>query len=128
MENILGGKGLGRQAPATFRNPDSSVGSPGPTGSVPGTNPGGDTSGKFWFAGGGGGGVDSGTNGGGGGGAAAGASFAGGGYGGHYPGLQGTDGTEFTGGGGGATDNGSQSIPVLRGKGGSGIVLIAYPS
>lgn len=121
-----GAGGLGRQSPSTFRDPISTLGAPGPTGSVPGTNPGGDTSGKFWFAGGGGGGVDSGTNGGGGGGAAAGASFAGGGYGGHDPGRIGTSGTQSTGGGGGATDDGG--VPGGTGSGGSGIVLIAYPS
>ena len=40
----------------------------------------------------------------------------------------GTDGTEFTGGGGGATDNGQLDPGNCRGNGGSGIVLIAYPS
>ena len=56
----------------------------------------------------------------------AGNSFAGGGYGGHYPNRMGTDGTEFTGGGGGATDNGQLDPGNCRGNGGSGIVLIAY--
>ena len=60
--------------------------------------------------------------------ATAGNSFAGGGYGGHYPNRMGTDGTEFTGGGGGATDNGQLDPGNCRGNGGSGIVLIAYPS
>ena len=128
--------GLGRQVPATFRNPVSAtssvtgggLGAPGPTGPVPGTNPGGDQTGKFWFAGGGGGGADGGSNGGGGGGATAGNSYAGGGYGGHYPDRMGTSGTENTGGGGGATDNGHLDYDNIKGHGGSGIVLIAYPS
>ena len=49
--------GLGRQVPSTFRDPASGVGAPGPTGPVPADNPGGDQSGRNWFAGGGGGGV-----------------------------------------------------------------------
>ena len=48
---------MGRQVPSTFRDPASGVGAPGPTGPVPADNPGGDQSGRNWFAGGGGGGV-----------------------------------------------------------------------
>ena len=33
-----------------------------------------------------------------------------------------------TGGGGGATDDGDDAAPVINGSGGSGIVLIAYPT
>ena len=129
----VGGQGgIGRQISATFRNPKSatSLGGIGPTGSVPGTNPGGDTSGKFWFAGGGGGGSDGpgGAPGGGGGAPSGGGiSWAGGGIGGD-PDSMGTDGLANTGGGGGATDNGHLRIPSLRGNGGSGLVLIAYPT
>jgi len=128
---IGGAGGLGRQIPLTFRNPMSatSLGAAGPTGSVPGTNPGGDTSGKFWFAGGGGGGSDgpAGAPGGGGGGSLA-TPYAGGGPGGD-PDSMGGNGLASTGGGGGGTDNGfNKSVPTQRGNGGSGIVLIAYPS
>ena len=49
---VAGPGGLGRQLPSTFRNPVSSIGFPGPTGPVPGTNPGGDQSGNFWVSGG----------------------------------------------------------------------------
>ena len=128
---VGGAGGLGRQIPSTFRNPMSatSLGAAGPTGSVPGTNPGGDTSGKFWFAGGGGGGTDGGggTPGGGGGGSFA-TPYAGGGPGGD-PNSIGGDGKGNTGGGGGATDNGQVlAVADRRGNGGSGIVLIAYPT
>jgi len=103
--------GIGIQLPATFRNPASPIGAPGPGG------------GSFWVAGGGGGngsfyGTGSGGSGGG-----PGGPYAGGGGGGpstfSVP-TQGTNGTANTGGGAGGGTPGS--------TGGSGIVLIAYPS
>ena len=48
----FGGSGI--QAPTTFRDPNSTVGAPGPTGTY---YTGGDNSGKYWFAGGGGAGT-----------------------------------------------------------------------
>ena len=135
--------GLGRQIPATFRNPVSvtSLGAPGPTGPVPGTNPGGDTSGKYWVAGGGAGGGaygQPGSIGGGGGGGTIGTPYAGGGDGGpsSVPGS-GTiakAGIQNTGAGGGGYGGGPNPVPSgsyphrIGGAGGSGIVLIAYPT
>ena len=131
-----GGKGgVGMQLPSTFRDPASTVGVPGPTTAY--TN--GDTSGKYWVAGGGGGGtwgyagpqIQAG-----GGGAGDGASFAGGGIGGikqqpNPPSIDASAGTTNTGGGGGGGAGSAIATGVNRtiaGKGGSGIVIIAYPT
>ena len=110
--NQGGHGGIGVQLPATFRDPISTVGAPG-------------SSGTYWVAGGGGGSNDSGNAGGKGGGA--GGPWAGGGNGGHYPGYDGSAGLMNTGGGGGATDDGDDATPQISGDGGSGIVLVAYP-
>jgi len=107
--------GIGIQLPTTFRNPVSTVGAPGP-------------SGTYWVAGGGGGGTFTGTYptatgsvGGG-----PGGPFAGAGNGGLTPDNSGTSALENTGSGGGG---GSRNVGSVRGgNGGSGIVLIAYPS
>ena len=139
--------GIGRQLPSTFRNPVSvtALGYPGPTGSVPATNPGGDTSGKYWVAGGGGGGArgsgpQSQAGGYGAGGSSilggqtpdnAGYSFAGAGngVGTNHSGLSGGAAAAASGsGGGGSGDNRSPDAAKMGGRGGSGIVLIAYPS
>ena len=133
-DTTAGRGGAGIQLPATFRNPESTVGAPGPT-SAP-TPDGFDTSGKYWVAGGGGGtgynppgtaaGVDGAP-----GGAAPGNSspFAGGGGGaGDNTGLGGSlgsPGTVNTGGGGGG---GERTENPSGGQGGSGIVIIAYPT
>ena len=124
---------MGRQVPATFRDPSSGVGHPGPTGTVPGTNPGGDQSGNFWFAGGGGGASDDGapTAGGGGGAANSAASpYAGAGYGSYAPnpGTAGEDAVANSGSGGGGAGSNNTPIACKAGSGGSGIVLIAYDS
>jgi hypothetical protein len=42
--------------------------------------------------------------------------------------MPGSAGKENTGGGGGGTDDGDDANPRINGSGGSGIVLIAYPS
>jgi len=106
--------GAGVQLPATFRDPASTVGAPGPSGS-------------FWVAGGGGagagynGGPGSGPIGIGGG---PGGPFAGGGDGGYgNSGDKAEGGLQNTGGGGGGSNSNG-----IGGSGGSGIVLIAYPS
>ena len=136
--------GIGRQLPSTFRNPVSvtALGYPGPTGSVPGTNPGGDTTGKYWVAGGGGGGArrtgpqsQTGGDGGGGSGVVGGATpnnvgydftGAGIGVGSNHPGLSGGNaGSNSGSGGGGGRDTGD---PTAGGQGGSGLLLIAYPT
>ena len=130
-----GNGGSGVQLPSTFRDPASSVGGTGPTSAL--TN--GDTSGKYWVAGGGGGSSHhpGGHPGGSGGGAPPSISpystpWSGGGAGGkgNYPNF--TDPERFakngeggTGGGGGASAGGG-SLP--GGFGGSGLVLVAYPT
>ena len=140
---VAGDGGLGRQIPATFRNPTSSLGYPGPTGPVPGTNPGGDQSGNFWVAGGGGGGVGEYqpapqtdlVNGKGGGPGAPADGWAGAGNGGEawspfdtYPYI-GTDGAVNSGsGGGGGGYPGTTPRQYFGAAGGSGLVLIAYPT
>ena len=116
--------GLGIQLPATFRDPKSSVGAPGPGGT------------KWWVCGGGGGAIDfvSGSPGnmsGGGGGQTSplkADSWAGGGWGATSPTVvgNGVDGTG--GGGGGATVNPWNSVHAKSGDGGSGLVLLAYPT
>ena len=132
-----GDGGAGVQIPSTFRNPASSVGGAGPT-SAPIPN-GFDTSGKYWVAGGGGGSSHyPGPNPGGTGGGAPpsispyNTSWSGGGAGGkgNYPNY--TDPNRFasngeggTGGGGGSSAGGGGDP---GGFGGSGLVLIAYPS
>ena len=117
--------GVGIQIPSTFRNPKSGVGAPGPT--SPGVT-GADTSGKFYVAGGGGGaaghpqpaqpkGGDGGAGGGGDGGGIDpnGNSYTG----------NGSDALQNTGSGGGGGPTGDKTF---AGGGGSGIVLIAYPT
>ena len=113
---VAGNGGIGIQLPPTFRNP---VSAPGPNGGglgMPGPNSQG-----FWVAGGGGGGSlnDPDSSGGGPGGPYSG---GGGGKGGNEDGQPGAVNTG--GGGGGSAD----SVPNRGGFGGSGIVLIAYPS
>ena len=133
-DTTAGRGGAGIQIPATFRDPSQALGASGPT-SAPTPN-GFDTSGKFWFAGGGGGtgynppgtavGVDGAP-----GGAAPGTNspYAGGGGGaGDSNGLGnsiGAPGVINTGGGGGG---GERTTSLSGGRGGSGIVLIAYPT
>jgi len=111
--NATGGAGgIGVRLPAIFQNPISTVGAPGPGGTA------------HWIGGGGGGGTTTpGPSGGvGGKGGGAGGPYAGGGDGGTEPGPSGgSSGRENTGGGGGSAEG--------RGyNGGSGIVLIAYPT
>lgn len=113
--------GIGVQLPATFRNP---VSQPGPAGGGLGyPGPGG---GYYWVAGGGGGGVDTVPT----------ANTSGGGPGGPYAGAgpggpqsapgKGVNAQENSGSGGGGNSLGPSSGKY--GQGGSGIVLIAYPS
>ena len=127
--SVGGYGGYGIQIPATFRNP---VSAPGPNGGGigddgtygaspdgPGPQPG-----SYWFAGGGGGGGQTNTptySGGRGG-------SGGGGKGGAYPSqapIDGQNGLTNVGGGGGGGGNDSSG---KGGLGGSGIVIIAYPS
>jgi len=126
--------GIGRQLPTTFRDPASTVGYPGPGG------------GGYWLAGGGGGGArgnggGQSQNGGFGGGGSnmlggetpdnAGYSFAGAGngVGNNFPGKTGGAAAAASGsGGGGSGDSRTPSASVYGGRGGSGLVLIAYPS
>lgn len=106
--------GTGVQLPSTFRDPSSTVGAPGPT-SSPFT--GTDSSGLYWVAGGGAGGFSGFLS--------PGGSFGGGaGGGGNTTPTVGENAVENTGSGGGA----ASSSPHKAGNGGSGIVLIAYPS
>jgi len=117
--SALGGPGgVGMQLPSTFHNPMSTVGAPGPA-SPPFT--GATTSGKYWVAGGGGGSAHSssdptpksGTGG-----------AGGGGKGGNT--NNGYNAAENTGSGGGGNER--NAGPQQRaGRGGSGIVMIAYP-
>ena len=101
--------GAGLQAPTVFRDPNSSVGAPGPGG------------GKYWFAGGGGGGSQDPAGGDGGG---PGGPYAGGGDGkSSTDNAPGDNGIENTGGGGGGPGGSGSNY---GGSGGSGIVLIAY--
>jgi len=141
-----GSGGAGIQLPTTFRDPASGVGGPGPT-SAPTPN-GFDTSGKYWVAGGGSGAIGPRNSphnfapsyvGGGGGAPMANGernSFAGAGIGGYTNGPPGSTTTTLTGqnagentgsgGGGGLWANNAVSRP--SGAGGSGLVLIAYPT
>ena len=130
-----GDGGAGMQLPTTFRDPASTVGAPGPTNTST-HNPGWtniDDSGKYWLAGGGGGssyGPNSTyTPGGGGTNTHGPGSFAGAGEGSRFIGG-GTAALANTGSGGGGSER-SPSVPDFNpnaGQGGSGIVLIAYPT
>ena len=117
--NFRGGCGI--QLPASFRDPASTVGAPGPiTPAVTGA----DTSGKYYVGGGGGGGgydADSGQYGGFGGGGAGGFRYPGSTLDAAQPSIQNTGG----GGGGARIDNPNEGA---GGNGGSGIILIAYPT
>ena len=134
--------GAGIQLPTTFRDPISTVGAPGPT-SAPG--PTFDTSGKYWVAGGGGGGIGGAgslTRGGGGNAPSPVETYAGGGAGGFAPthpvsspypsNLDGQSGGQGTGGGGGGSagvgQGSTQGTYGNSGSGGSGLVLVAYPT
>ena len=103
--SLSGTGGTGVQLPTTFRNPVSTVGTPGPGPSI------------YWVAGGGAGG-------------AADTNTSPGGAGGGGPSAGSTSGAnnalENTGGGGGG--NNPAITPGYGGNGGSGIVIIAYPS
>ena len=115
---LAGPGGLGVQLPSTFRDPASSVGAPGP-------------SGTYWVAGGGGGASDgpAPTAGGGGGAASAGVpQYAGAGYGAYYPnpGTRAGSASANTGSGGGGSGSPASTLPGSSGNGGSGLVLIAY--
>ena len=115
-----GDGGIGVQIPATFRNPFSTVGAPGPGSTL------------YWMAGGGGGGAAGSSSAGvGGQGTPAnpGGPFAGGGNGdptGASPSTA-SDGQSATGGGGGGGFFRTNS-EFGAGDGGSGIVLLAYPT
>ena len=119
--------GIGKQIPAVFHDPASGVGAPGPTA----TNVAGGTPGKFWIGGGGGGGSTSQPPGKGGG---SGGPYAGGGDGTSSspqpePLKRASHGEQNTGGGGGSHGAGTNNTTTPRiGHGGSGIVLIAYPT
>ena len=110
-----GGGGIGLQAPTTFRNPKALAGTPG-------ANPGG-----FYFAGGGAGGLyeanpDADRVG-------SGSAPGGGGLGGQAHGnCKGGDGLFATGAGGGGAGAINTNNVFYGGHGGSGIVIIAYPS
>ena len=136
-DSAAGDGGFGMQLPTTFRDPASSVGAPGPT-NTSSHNPGWtnvDNSGKFWIAGGGGGsayGPDAGhTSGVGGVGTpAAGSSpYAGAGNGSRFF-AGGTAALQNTGSGGGGMERapGAPAPQPDAGNGGSGLVLIAYPT
>ena len=123
--SLAGGNGgAGLQAPSTFRDPNGNQGAPGPGG------------GNYWFAGGGGGGTwyNHGSGGRGGNPSASSTSdnpFAGGGNAANATGSAprtGDDGAVNTGGGGGGGWNGPPAGTSAGGQGGSGIVIIAYPS
>ena len=137
-ENGFGGPpnatagGIGIQLPATYRDPKQSIGVPGPGGSA------------YWVGGGGGGGLYATGNpvttypAKGYGGAYNGSSvvpgtgpYSGGGQGSGYagrdPGANGGAGTGGGGGGSGITTPTSPN-PVQSGQGGSGLVIIAYPT
>ena len=136
-DSAAGDGGLGMQLPTTFRDPAQTFGAPGPTNTST-HNPGWsniDDSGKYWVAGGGGGGAygpDSGhTSGVGGVGTPTGGTspFAGAGNGSRFF-AGGTAALPNTGSGGGGMER-APGAPDPRpdaGNGGSGIVLIAYPT
>ena len=129
ITGVGGGGGIGIQAPATFRNPEARIG-----GSIDGSSD------IAWgFAGGGGGGANAANPAPRGGSGGAGGSYThpttsvssdgphyGGGAGAYDPNVTGTNGERSTGGGGGGGNN---SGPYAKGfEGGSGIVLVAYPT
>ena len=134
-----GDGGLGMQLPTTFRDPAQSFGAPGPTNTST-HNPGWtniDDSGKYWLAGGGGGTANrtypATAPGIGGGNGAPGGPYSGAGdakrtYGGGRAALQ------NTGSGGGGSERlttnpeNSDNFQPDAGNGGSGLVLIAYPT
>jgi len=126
-----GSGGLGIQLPTTFQDPLQDIGMPGPGGT------------KFWIGGGGGGAryagtTNPGTNGGTGPARDTGGPFAGGGNSGvgpvpaTYLGNQGAEGWANTGGGAGGCQTSGANPPNYPGvpgaRGGSGLVLIAYPT
>lgn len=130
-----GNGGAGIQVPTTFRHPSVSLG----TGPTSPTVTGGDTTGRYWVAGGGGGSSidDGGAGGYGGGGGTTTIGYAGGGNGNNVSDTNptptpynGTPGVDGTGGGGGAASRSGTSNPgpSRGGSGGSGIVLLAYPT
>ena len=136
-DSAAGDGGFGMQLPTTFRDPASSVGAPGPT-NTSSHNPGWtnvDNSGKYWVAGGGGGGAygpdAAHTSGVGGvGSPSAGSSpFAGAGNGSRFF-AGGTAALQNTGSGGGGMERapGAPAPQPDAGNGGSGLVLIAYPT
>ena len=137
VDSAAGDGGLGMQLPTTFRDPAQSFGAPGPTNTST-HNPGWtniDNSGKYWVAGGGGGGSygpDSGhTSGVGGVGTPTGGTspFAGAGNGSRFF-AGGTAALQNTGSGGGGMERapGAPAPQPDAGNGGSGLVLIAYPT
>jgi hypothetical protein len=103
--SVGGNGGIGVRIPSTFQNPAQEIGTPGPAG-------------NYFYVGGGGGGSrnDNGT-------------LSSGGYGGGGNGgsnnQEAQDGVAHTGGGGGASEI---EMTSNRGRGGSGIVIIAYPT
>ena len=130
-----GDGGAGMQLPTTFRDPAQSFGAPGPTNTSV-HNPGWtnlDNSGKYWVAGGGGGGSygpnSSYTPGGGGTNTHGPGSFAGAGEGSRFF-SGGTAALQNTGSGGGGMERapGGPDPQPDAGNGGSGLVLIAYPT
>ena len=130
-----GDGGAGMQLPTTFRDPASTVGAPGPTNTSV-HNPGWtnlDNSGKYWVAGGGGGSSygpsSSYTPGGGGTNTHGPGSYAGAGEGSRFF-AGGTAALQNTGSGGGGMERapGGPSPQPDAGNGGSGLVLIAYPT
>ena len=130
--NTVAHGGYGRQLPTTFHDPNSTVGAPGPTSPHPFGHT---TSGKYWVCGGGGGGSShpSATAGKGGGPGAPPTGWAGG-----RPGMNNTspdlqyfenelNGLSGTGGGAGGAGSNPSYDKIVGGRGGSGLVLIAYP-
>lgn len=127
-----GNGGIGEQLPATFRDPSSSIGQPSTSTHGTGTNinsrPAAPSPAGFYVAGGGGGGGQVALLAGGFGG------YGGGGHGGiTIPSTPycGEDGMQNTGGGGGGQDNADSPFAAdnnRAGLGGSGVVLIAYPT
>jgi len=116
--NSPGGPGgIGIQLPASFRNPTSTVGAPGPGGA------------GYWVAAGGGGGSAYNGSAAGGTGGGPGGPFAGAGNGAQRGTAPATGASQNTGsGGGGGTGPASPPTGNYGYNGGSGIVIIAYPS
>ena len=124
--NTAGAGGVGVQIPSIYRNPDAapSASSPLPYQNGGGIGTPGPTPGGFYLAGGGGGGAaESNPPGAGAGGAGGGGQGISSPFPGAYP--SNVDAIQNTGGGGG----GGRQTPSQRGgQGGSGIILIAYPT